>query len=407
MGNSKKMKKFKVPAILFGGGSINALGVTRNLGRNGVKVYYVEEEKNEAVFSKYCERSFTISRIQGDRGRLRNFLAKFKKEISSSAVIFSGSDIFCLNLSSLKGEISNDFRFVLPSKEIVETLVNKKKFYQSLDKHMIPHPITYFPESFDDVEKISKNVDYPVYVRPAISQIFAKRFRKKGFIAGSEEELIRYCALVERYNIDFMIQEIIPGPAMNLFGICGYFNKNADPLGLFAYRRLREWPHKFGTNSLMESVSISDISGLKDLTVNYLHGIGYYGLMEAEFKKDLRDGDFKFLEVNARSWWQNSFPTKCGINLVLMAYLDAISDEPDYEEDYKAGVKWIHFLNDLRSVMEMLRNKEITILEWLSSLRMISDWAYFSTDDSLPWMLHPMFTLRKLMETTCQKRMKQ
>jgi D-aspartate ligase len=393
--NSKKMKKFKVPTILFGGGSINALGVLRNLGKNRVKVYYVEEEKNEAVFSRYCKKSFIVPGIYGDSGRLRNFLAKFKKEKSSSAVVFSGSDIFCLNLSSLKDEMVEDFHFVLPSKEIVETLVNKKKFYQSLDKHMIPHPITYFPKCLDDVEKISKNVDYPVYVRPSISQIFAKQFRKKGFVAGSEKELIRYCALAERYGINFMIQEIIPGPAMNLFGICGYFNKNAGPMGLFAYHRLREWPHKFGTNSLIESVSISDVSSIKDLTVDYLRSIGYYGLMEAEFKKDPRDGNFKFLEVNARSWWQNSFPTKCGINLVLMAYLDTIGGEIRYQEKYKVGVKWIYFLNDLRSVIKMLRNREIAIPKWVSSLRMIDDCAYFSADDLLPWVLSPFFHLSR------------
>jgi len=395
MEDSKKMRKFKVPAILFGGGSINALGVTRNLGRNRVKVYYVDEEKNEAVFSRYCERSFVIPRIQGESGRLRAFLAKFKKETSSSAVIFSGSDIFCLDLSSLKDEIVGDFHFVLPSKEIVETLVNKKKFYQSLDKHMIPHPTTYFPKCFDEVERISKNVDYPVYVRPSISQIFAKRFRKKGFVAKSEEELIRCCSLAVRSGIDFMIQEIIPGSAMNLFGICGYFNKNAGPMGLFAYRRLREWPHKFGTNSLIESVSISDVSSIKDLAVDYLCSIGYYGLMEAEFKKDPRDGDFKFLEVNARSWWQNSFPTKCGINLVLMAYLDTIGDEVRRQEKYTVGAKWMYFLNDLRSVIKMLKNREITILKWFSSLRMIDDCAYFSADDPLPWMLSPFFHLAR------------
>ena len=361
-----------------------------------MKVYYVDEEKNEAVFSKYCERSFTIPTIQGDSEKLKNFLAKFKKEISSSAVIFSGSDIFCLDLSSLKDEMVDDFHFVLPRKEIVETLVNKKKFYQSLDKHMIPHPTTYFPESFADVEKISKNVDYPVYVRPSISQIFAKQFRKKGFVAGSEKELIRYCALAERYGIDFMIQEIIPGPAMNLFGLCGYYNKNGGPMGLFAYRRLREWPHKFGTNSLIESVSISDVSSIKDLTVNYLRSIEYHGLMEAEFKKDSRDGTFKFLEVNARSWWQNSFPAKCGINLVLMAYLDTIGGEIHNPEKYKVGVKWIYFLNDLRSMIKMLKNREITILKWFSSLRMISDCAYFSADDPLPWVLSPFFHLSRV-----------
>jgi D-aspartate ligase len=390
------MSKFKVPAILFGGGPINALGVTRNLGRNGVKVYYVEEENNEAAFSRYCEKSFIIPRVQGDRRKLRNFLAKFEKETSSSAVVFSGSDIFCLNLSSLKDEVVDNFHFVLPSKEIVETLVNKKKFYQSLDKDKIPHPITYFPRCLDDVEKISKNIDYPIYVRPSISQIFVERFRKKGFVVGSEEELIRCCALAARSKIDFMIQEIIPGPAMNLFGGCGYYNKNGGPMGLFAYRRLREWPHNFGTNSLIESVPISDMSAIRDLAVNYLCNIGYYGLMEAEFKKDPRDGDFKFLEVNARSWWQNSFPTKCGINLVLMAYLDTIGAEIRHQEKYKVGVKWIYFLNDLRSAIKMLKNREITIQQWFSSLRMINDRAYFSSDDPLPSMLSPFFHLARI-----------
>jgi D-aspartate ligase len=382
--------------VLFGGGSINALGITRNLGKNRVKVYYVDEEKNEAMFSRYCVRSFTIPGIQEDMralGKLRNFLVNFNKEISSSAVIFPGSDLYCLALSSLKDEIVKEFHFALPSEEIVETLVNKKKFYQSLDKHMIPHPTTYFPECFDDVKRISKNVDYPVYVRPSISQIFTKRFHEKGFIAKSEKELIRYCALAARSRIDFMIQEIIPGPAMNLFGVCGYFNKNARPMGLFAYRRIREWPHKFGTNSLIESVSISDVSLISELAVNYLRSIGYHGLMEAEFKKDPRDGNFKFLEVNARSWWQNSFPTKCGINLVLMAYLDMIGGEIRNQEKYKVGVKWIYFLNDLRSVLKMLRNREITIQNWFCSLRMINDYAYFSADDPLPSMLSPFFHL--------------
>jgi len=397
------MSKFKVPAIVFGGDAINALGVARNLGRNGVDVYYVAEERNEAMFSRYCKKSFRIPKIQEDRKRQRGFLLEFKKEISPSAVVFSGSDIFSLKLSSLKDEVDDNYHFLLPGKEIVETLVNKKKFYQSLDEQKIPHPITHFPENFDSIEELSEHVDYPVYVRPAISQIFTERFGRKGFVARSEKELTRYCALSARYNIDFMIQEIIPGPAMNLFGLCGYFDTDADPVGLFAYRRLREWPHKFGTNSLIQSVPVSDISQLEDLTVNYLHSIGYHGLMEAEFKKDIRDGDFKFLEVNARSWWQNSFPTRCGINLVFMAYLDATGDETDYDEDYQVGVKWIYFLNDLRSVIEMLREGEITALEWLSSLHTINDWAYFSADDTLPWMLSPLFRLRKLVETSVSR----
>jgi predicted ATP-grasp superfamily ATP-dependent carboligase len=397
------LKRFPIPAILFGGDSINALGVLRNLGRNGVAVYYVADQKDEAVFSRYCKRSFVIPNIERDRKILMTFLTNFEKKIGSSAVIFSGSDMFCLGLSSLENEMSRGYHVLLPKSDVVETLVNKRKFYQSLAEHDIPHPVTYFPESIDDIEAISKEAGYPVYVRPSISQVFSEIFRKKGFVARSREELLKYFTLATRYKIDVLVQEIVPGPATNMFGINGYFDKNGDPRGLFAYRRLREWPRGFGNGSLIESIPVCSLSSIKTSAVEYLHNLRYHGLMDAEFKRDSRDGQFKFLEVNARSWWQNSFPTKCGINLVFAAYLDALGEELDYDEDYVAGLRWSYFLNDTRSVIPMLKTGEITVGAWLSSLRMVDDWAYFSIDDLIPWILNSQYTLNKLVKVNVRR----
>lgn len=385
--------KFENPAILFGGESITGLGVLRNLGKNGVAIYYVAERKSEVIFSKYCKGYFIIPRIEHDKEVLKNFFEKFENKLNNYAVVFPGSDLFCLNLSLFKSE---NYHILLPNREIVEILVNKKKFYQSLAKQNIPHPITHFPESVKDIKNIRKKVSYPAYVRPVISQVFAEKFRKKGFVARSETEMIRYCKLASKYKVDVMIQEIIPGPAVNMFGVNGYFDKNFNPRGLFVYRRLRELPHMFGNGSLIESFSISDASSIRDITVNYLHNLKYHGLADAEFKKDPRDGVLKFLEVNARCWWQNAFPTKCGINLVFMAYLDAIAKKTDYSENYEVGVKWMYFLNDLLSSMKMFKNKQITLKQWLSSLYRTRDWAFFSEDDPVPWIVNPLFTLYSL-----------
>jgi predicted ATP-grasp superfamily ATP-dependent carboligase len=117
--------------------------------------------------------------------------------------------------------------------------------------------------------------------------------------------------------------------------------------------------------------------------------------MEAEFKRDTQDGIFKLLEINARSWWQNSFPTKCGINIAFVSYLDAIGKEIKYNEDYETGIKWIHFLNDLLSSIKTSNN--MTIKEWASSLHKVKDWAYFSADDPLPWMINPLFDFFSLL----------
>ena len=114
--------------------------------------------------------------------------------------------------------------------------------------------------------------------------------------------------------------------------------------------------------------------------------------MEAEFKKDPRDDFFKLLEINARSWRQNSLPTKCGINIALIAYLDSIGKEIHYTEDYKAGTKWLYFRNDLRSCIKT--SGDMTMKDWLVSLNGVRDWPFFAVDDLKPWIISNLKDVR-------------
>jgi predicted ATP-grasp superfamily ATP-dependent carboligase len=351
------MTKYRNSAIVFGGG-INGLGLIRNLGRNGIDIYCVVDKTDTAIFSKYCKKHFIVPHIQEEKGILRSFLKRLEKKLTDYALLFSTTDLFSLHLSDLKDELEGNYHVLLPNAKVVRTLVNKREFYQSLSNHKIPCPITYFPNSSEDVKKISKEIKYPIFLKPSISQIFDRVFHKKGFLASSTNELMNYYILSSTFKIDTIIQEVIPGPARNLYGIAGYFNRKSLPKALFAYRRLREWPPLFGTNSLMESIPISDVTSIKETTKTYLHQLGYHGIMEAEFKRDTQDGIFKLLEINARSWWQNSFPTKCRINIVFMAYLDAIAERIDYTKNYEAGTKWMYFWNDFISSIKMFKNEE-------------------------------------------------
>ena len=394
------MTKPELPALLFGGSPISALGFARSLARNGVTVYYVTDNKNEATFSRYLKECYVIPNIETDVKMQIDFLNKFQK-MHPFSVVFPGSDIFCLNLACAKVKLENKvregFHFLLAPEEIVETLANKRKFYHSISNCGIAHPPTYFSESLDDATRIGRELEYPVFVKPSISQVFAKVFGVKGFVAKSREELIKYYDLAMRHGIDVLIQEIIPGPNNQVFGINAYFDKKNNPRGLFVYRRIRGWPHVFGYGSLIESIPLSSMPDANTV-VHYLHELGYHGLVDAEFKMDERDGNFKFLEVNPRVWVQNSFPTKCGINLDLMAYLDAIDNQAVHEGRYKNGIRWADSLSDFQSVIKMLRDGEISVSEWISSLHMIKDWAYSPLDDLVPWILDPLFRLRKYVQ---------
>jgi len=381
-------RRFKEPAIVFGGG-MNGLGIVRNLWKAGINVHCVTERiLDPALLSRGCYRRTVIPNFRERRDLVTLFLRNFSAKVSSRPVIFSTDDMGTLMLSDLANTLKDDYTFVMPSREVAETLVVKTKFYDSLKKASVPFPRVYKVEEFGNMMNLKKMVHYPLFIRPTFSQRFGKMFKRKGFVAANEKELDHYYSLALRQNMDVLFQEIVNGPDTSLYGIAGLFGKAGEPLAFFGYRRLRGWPVMFGNNSLIESWPLSELSKTQSILIEYLRSIGYHGIMEAEFKIDSRDNQFKLLEVNARSWWQNSFPTKCGQNIVLKAYLDAIGKKVKPSEDYIKGLRWVDALGDLRS---SIQNGEIMRLKWFKSLSRIRDFAFFDISDPLPFLSRPLW----------------
>jgi predicted ATP-grasp superfamily ATP-dependent carboligase len=206
--------------------------------------------------------------------------------------------------------------------------------------------------------------------------------------------LIKY-KLVAKERIIVIIQEIIHGPEDENYSIIGYFDKNHNPQALFACNRLRGWPKDFGNSSFIESCSLSKLKTIKDEIVKYLNQIGYSGVMEAEVKRDSHDGVFKLIEINARSWWQNSLPTRCGINIIYTAYLDSIGIKTPYSEQYRTGIYWMHPLNDLQFFLRFHPEK---LGEWFGSLRKTEDFAFFCKYDMSPWIMQNLKNIVRIME---------
>lgn len=343
------MKSKEIPAVVIGGG-LNGLGVMRNLGRNGIDVYCAVDKKSDiAIYSKYCKGYFVCPNLENDLQLLKAFLNTFEKRLTSKAVLFPTSDVSVLNVSKLIGVLDN-YLVTMPKHEALETLIVKRKFYDSLEKTGIPHPTTLYPDK-ENIENIKLKLKFPVFIKPSVSPIFAERFPgKKGFVANSERELRHYLSLTQKYQIDVMIQEIIQGPIENHYTIGGYFDKNSKPINLIAKHRLRG-PTLFANPSVGIGIPISEVPEIKEMTVKYLTSIKYKGLFLAEFKLDSHDKVFKFLEVNARSWWPNTYPTACGVNIILTAYLDAIGEKVEPIEKYETGIYSIYLLLDLVTIL--------------------------------------------------------
>jgi D-aspartate ligase len=195
-----------------------------------------------------------------------------------------------------------------------------------------------------------------------------------------------------------MVQEDIPGEDKNLITLNTVFNDNSEPLAIFMHRRLRQNPPKYGVVALGESVWEPRII---DPTLKLLKAIGFQGIAHVEFKLDSKTGKFKFVEINGRSYLSISLPTACGINLIYLAYRNAIGKKiaplKSFKCDYECGVKWLDFPSYFESIVKLRKTKNVHLWECIRPLlsRKMT-LATFSSDDPTPSLMELNFLIKNL-----------
>ena len=115
-------------------------------------------------------------------------------------------------------------------------------------------------------------------------------------------------------------------------------------------RRRRQHPSDFGRASTY--VETVDLPELERPSLRFLAAIDFYGLVELEYKRDQRDGAFKLLDVNARTWGYHSLGTAAGVDFPYLLYADQFGAPPPAEPTTApAGVRWVRLATDLPNAL--------------------------------------------------------
>jgi D-aspartate ligase len=145
--------------------------------------------------------------------------------------------------------------------------------------------------------------------------------------------------------------------------------------------RRRQHPPEFGRASTY--VETINLPLLEELSERFLKAINYYGLVELEYKLDPRDGQYKLLDVNARTWGYHSLGQRAGVDFPYLLFADQLSESVEACRA-KAGVRWLRFVTDLpTSVVEIIRGN-LGWQDYLRSLKRVHIESVFSRDDPLP-----------------------
>ena len=219
-------------------------------------------------------------------------------------------------------------------------------------------------------------------IKPAIKEHFVYATKAKAWYARSRAEL---STLFQKASElvgpgEVMVQELIPGGGMQQFAYCAFF-RNGEAIGKMVTRRRRQHPFQFGRSSTY--VETADVPVLEELSERFLRASNYYGLVELEYKLDLRDSQYKLLDVNARTWGYHSLGPRAGVDFSYMLYADQVG-LPVSRCKGQSGIGWVRMTTDLPAAFMALLAGDLDLRSYVRSLTHCNVEAVFSQEDLLP-----------------------
>jgi predicted ATP-grasp superfamily ATP-dependent carboligase len=225
---------------------------------------------------------------------------------------------------------------------------------------------------------------FPVILKPAVTANFYPATGLKAIRVNNYDELVRgykyMSSVIDKSEI--MVQEIISGGPKNLYSFCSLYG-NGVVKGKIMGVRLRQHPMDFGSSSTY--VITCDVPQLEELAIRMLKGMNYYGLSEVEFMFDERDGVFKLLDINPRTWGWHTLGAKAGVNFSLLLFKDMHND-PVHVDSFETGVKWIREVTDLPVAISEILKRRLKVGDYIKSLKGNKEWAVCSLRDPLPFI---------------------
>ncbi len=365
------------------GGDYQGLGIVRSLGRHGIPTCVIDDEYSIARHSRYATLGIRVPNLR-DQGVLVKTLLQLGERFGLKKwVLFPTRDEQVAALSRHRAMLSQFFRVPVPAWDTIQWMWDKRNTYHLAKQLRIPFPETRFPQDLADLDQL--DLAFPVAVKPAIKEHFFYATRAKAWRADDPKELRQLFARASRIagRGEIIIQDLIPGNGKHQFGYCAFF-KDGKAVGSMVSRRSRQHPHEFGRASTF--VETIDLPALETLSERFLQATNYYGLVEIEYKLDPRDGQFKLLDVNARTWGYHTLGTRAGVDFPYLLYLDQIG-QPVQPMRGLPGLSWVRLLTDIPTGLVDIFSGRTKLNEYIRSLRHFHTEAVFNREDPLPGLL--------------------
>ena len=326
------MAKF-TPILL--GSDINVYGMARSFNEAyGIKVQaWAATQLAATRYSKIVDVEVHPG-FSEDPGFMEVMQEKIKeyKNHEEPVILIACGDGYAELLAKHKQELEGTFVVPYIDYQLLEKLISKEGFYEVCEEYGLPYPKTKIIKLADYQDGSYADVPFafPVVLKPEdpVSWLDVQfEGRKKAFVI---KDLAEFKDIVGKiytngYKEDLILQDFIPGDDSNMRVLNAYVDKNHQVKMMCLGHPLLEDPDPIAIGNYMVIAPDYD-EKLYQTVQAFLEKINYTGMANFDIKYDVRDGQYKFFEINLRQGRSSFYVTLNGYNLAKW-YVD------DYVED--------------------------------------------------------------------------
>jgi D-aspartate ligase len=374
-------RRGSAPGAVVIGGDYQGLAIVRSLGRRGVDVVVLDDELSVSRHSRYTSAQVRVADLRTDDATVSALLGLADRYGLDGWVVFPTREETVAALSRHRDQLLTRYRVPTATWEVIKWAWDKRNTYARAAELGIPTPRTWTLRGLGEAEAIDG--DPPFVIKPAIKEHFLYTTRVKAWRADTRAQLsARVREATDLIGAgEVIVQELIPGSGEDQLAYCAFY-KDGRAVARMAARRLRQHPPEFGRASTYVR-TISD-SSLDEPSERFLRSIGYYGLVELEYKHDRRDGRTKLLDVNPRTWGYHSLGQRAGVDFPFALYADQVGVPGPGGGVAAPGVTWIRLVTDVPTAAAELVGGRLDLREYLGTLARFDVESVFSREDPLP-----------------------
>ncbi len=286
-------------------------------------------------------------------------------------------------LTEHREQLAKKFAVDISDPEAQLCFLNKLCTYEKAREAGIPAPLFWRAESEEQVRAQRAEYVYPLLLKPLYSHKFAAVTPDKFIRVAAYDELIATYRKVNSLGVEIVLLEDIPGPDDRLCSYYTYIDEGGLPLFDLTKRVIRRYP----ANQGLACYHVTDRNPeVRELGLKLLLHVGLRGLANVEFKRDVRDGELKVIECNARFTAANALVAASGYDLGCFVYnrLAGVPQPPFQGRPYVEGLHMWYPIEDFRAFLQLHSRGELTLGNWALGVTHRQVFPYFRWDDPVP-----------------------